>query len=75
MDRGPRTGVTGGILLSALGFIDGVGLGMAGIASWIAGLIERLVGRVIDFIYLGGGRLKKLIGDTDIIISTDSQKN
>ena len=74
MDRGPRTGVTKGILLSALEFIEGMGLRMAGLASWTASLIKRLAGRVIDFIYLGGGRLKKLIGYTDIIISTDSQQ-
>ena len=47
---------------------------MARFASWIASLIERVSGRVIDFIYLGGGQLKKLIGFTDIIISTDSQQ-
>ena len=47
---------------------------MAGLASWIASLIKRLAGRVIDFIYLGGDRLKKLIGYTDITISTDSQQ-
>ena len=52
----------------------GVGLRMATGASWIASLMKRLAGRVIDFIYLGGGRLKKLIGYTDIIISTDSQQ-
>lgn len=47
---------------------------MVGLASWIASLIERLASRVIDFIYLGGGRLKNLIGDTDIITPTDSQQ-
>ena len=75
MDRGPRTGVTEAVSVSALNFIErGVRLRMAGLASWIASLIERLASRVIDFIYPGSGRLKKLIGDIDIIISTDSQQ-
>ena len=47
---------------------------MARGASWIASLMKRLAGRVIDFIYLGGGRPKKLTVYTDIIISTDSQQ-
>ena len=41
-DRGPRTGVTGAVSLSALGFIEGVGLRMAGLASSIAGLLDWL---------------------------------
>ena len=32
MDRGPQTGVTGAVSKSALDFIEGVGLRMAGLA-------------------------------------------
>ena len=42
MDRGPRTGVTGAVSLSALDFIEGVGRRMAGLASRIGGLLDWL---------------------------------
>ena len=42
MDRGPRTGVTGAVSLSDLEFVGGVGLRMAGLASWIGGLLDWL---------------------------------
>ena len=42
MDRGPRTGVTGAVSLSAVDFVEGVGLRMAGLASWIGGLLDWL---------------------------------
>ena len=44
MDRGLRTGVTGGVLLSARDFIEGSGAKDGGLASWIADLIESLAG-------------------------------
>ena len=44
MDRGPRTGVTGGVLPSARDFIEGSGAKDGGLASWIADLIESLAG-------------------------------
>ena len=43
MDRGPPTGVTGAVSQSALDFIEGVGLRMAGLASLIDGLLDWLV--------------------------------
>jgi len=42
MDRGPRTGVTGAVSLSDMDFIEGVGLGMAGLARRIDGLLYWL---------------------------------
>ena len=42
MDRGPRTGVTEGVSLSDLDFVEGVGLRMAGLASLIDGLLDWL---------------------------------
>ena len=38
MDRGPRTGVTGGVILSALEFIEGGGAAGRGGGAWIADL-------------------------------------
>ena len=40
IDLGHRAGVTEGVSLSALDFIEGVGLRMAGLASSIAGLLD-----------------------------------
>ena len=48
MDRGPRTGVTGAVSLSALDFIEGVGLRMAGLASLIDGLLDWLADLMMD---------------------------
>ena len=48
MDRRPRTGVTGAISLSALDFVEGVGLRMAGLASWIGGLLDWLADLMFD---------------------------
>ena len=42
MERETLTGVTGAVSLSDLDFIEGVGLRMAGLASWIDGLLDWL---------------------------------
>ena len=59
MDGGSRTGVTEGISLSDLDFVEGVGLRMAGLAPSIAGLLDWLA-EAVGWSFIGSARLRVL---------------